>query len=602
MEVDPRSRGPGASGVPSPGGATALATRGLADPPDAVDALLQIARFASTAATEDGVVADVVRLVERVIPCERAIVCLHDAGANQMLVHEARRHMASLPLWEPSIVRRVFLSGEGEIVNDVLADPDSTTLTPEFLDARHIAVAPLGISGSRLGVVTAINSTRGAFVEDDLEMLARLGDRAALLIENHRLRSGRARQARELSGLHRLTRLLAGAETVDYAIGESVRIVRDLLECAATAVFLFDDARNSLVVRPPVAGAGDDPGDLAISLAEPSLPATVFRTDTALLSNHAANDAWVSESLRRVFDIHTLLVVPLTSGRHPIGVLQAINSRSGSFDEADLRFTTLLGARIAAVLDATRARERERALLQRLREADRTKTEFVSMLAHELKGPMTTIKGYGQVLHEQDEEISGEQRHKFLTYLVDETTRLSELVNDLLDVSRVEAGSVRYDFEAVSLAELIDSILAVHPSLTAGHTVVSDLDPEVPDVLADKDRLRQILLNLLSNAVRHAPEGTTVSVRARGTEMDDERAVHVSVIDQGIGIAAADLDRIFSKFVMLPKPEWITQGTGLGLYITKGIVEAHGGRIWVESESGKGSTFHFTLRAAPSTD
>jgi two-component system, chemotaxis family, sensor kinase Cph1 len=117
-------------------------------------------------------------------------------------------------------------------------------------------------------------------------------------------------------------------------------------------------------------------------------------------------------------------------------------------------------------------------------------------------------------------------------------------------------------------------------------------------VLADDDRVRQVLLNLLTNATRHSPEGTTVGVDADVVVEGGETFVRVGVADQGIGISIEDRDRVFNKFAMLPKPGWVKKGTGLGLYITKGIVEAHGGRLWVDSEAGKGSTFYFTLRTA----
>jgi signal transduction histidine kinase len=339
----------------------------------------------------------------------------------------------------------------------------------------------------------------------------------------------------------------------------------------------------------------DDMEGLEISLAQPSLAGTVFRTDTPLLSNSASTDAWVGDSLRKALGIETLLVAPLTSGPRPIGVLAAVNARKGSFNDSDLRFTTLLGARIGGVIDASRARERERALLQSLREANRTKTEFVSMLAHELKGPMTTIKGFGEVLRDQWSSIPDNQRSRFFDIVTKEIDRLARLVNDLLDVSRMEAGTLRYEMEPITLSDLVESILAVHPSLGAEHTLTNEVPEGLPQVMGDKDRIRQVLLNLLTNATRYAPEGTTVTIGAEA--LDGE--VRAWISDEGIGIAPEDRDRVFFKFVMLPKPGWVKKGTGLGLFITKGIVEAHGGRIWIDSAPGRGTTFYFTLPTAP---
>jgi signal transduction histidine kinase len=170
------------------------------------------------------------------------------------------------------------------------------------------------------------------------------------------------------------------------------------------------------------------------------------------------------------------------------------------------------------------------------------------------------------------------------------------MVGDLLDVSRMEAGTLRYEFVPVSLQDLLESLLQVHSSLRSAHLVHAEVPNDLPKVLADRDRLSQVFLNLLSNASRYSPEGTNIKVTVE--HLPQESVVRVGVQDEGIGIAQGDADRIFEKFAMLPKPVWVKKGTGLGLFITKGIVEAHRGRIWIESEVGKGSTFLFTLPTA----
>ena len=563
---------------------------------DELAALYRIAGLTVARADENEAVGAVLRLVPEVISCERPLLFLYEESSDQMHVHDVEREIVVSPMSEPSIVRRIFNSGRAEIVNDILGDRDSNTVLTEGFGGRHIAAAPIGVDRGRLGVVAAVNSLRGAFAEKDLRLLMLVAGRAATMIENARLRERMDRQTQELTGLERLSRLLASAETVDYAVDESVRIISDLLGCEKTAILLYEEDANHLAIHTPAAGVSDGVLEgLEISLAEPSLAGTVFRTDTPLLSNSASTDAWVGDSFREAFGIETLLVAPLTSGPRPIGVLAAVNARKGSFNDSDLRFTSLLGARIGGVIDASRARERERALLQSLREADRTKTEFVSMLAHELKGPMTTIKGFGEVLRDQWDSMPAEQRSRFFDIVSKEIDRLSRLVNDLLDVSRMEAGTLRYEMEPMDLSDLVESILAVHPSLGAEHTIANKVPGDLPHVMGDRDRVRQVLLNLLTNATRYAPEGTTVTIGAKG--LDGE--VRVWVSDEGIGIAPEDRDRVFFKFVMLPKPGWVKKGTGLGLFITKSIVEAHGGRIWIDSAPGQGSTFSFTLPTTP---
>jgi signal transduction histidine kinase len=567
---------------------------------DELSAFKRIMTLSPARGDQDLVINEILRMVADVVSCDRPLVLLHDADADEMCLYSPfAENGMHVPMSEPSIVRRIFHSGRGEVVNDVPADPDSNPILAEATSARQLAAAPLIVGDQRLGVVAAINSRRGAFTGDDLRILTILSDRAALTIQACQLRADLQRQQRELDGLHRLSRLLTSSDSLQNVIGESVLIVCDLLGGEQIAVLLHDETTDSLVVGGPVVGMEEEViAEVAVPVSQPSLMSTVYRTGTPLMSVDAANDAWVDPRLRELLGIETMMVVPLSSGPRPIGVLAVINAKKGSFDENDLRFASLLGGRVGSVIEASRGRERERALVHRLREADRTKSEFVSMLAHELKGPMTSVLGFGSALREKWESIEDEKREHMLEIVNKEMQRLARLVNDLLDVSRMEAGTLHYELEPLSMQEVLENILVVHTSLQARHAIVSDVPEHLPKLLGDKDRIRQVMINLLTNATRYSPDGTTITIRAETIEEAAAPMVRVSVTDEGIGIAPEDAERAFTKFSVLPKPAWVSKGTGLGLYITKGIVEAHGGRIWVESESGKGTTIHLTLRIA----
>jgi signal transduction histidine kinase len=564
---------------------------------DELSALYRIATLSTAYGDPAAVVQEILRVIEQVVHCDRSVLFLYDEAADTLTLEDGRNGAYVLPLSEPTILRRVLHSGRGEVVNDVDADLESNPIVADAMKARQLVAAPLVLTDKKLGVVGAINSRRGSFTHEDLRLLTVLADRVALTIENGQLVDTLRRQVQELDGLHRLSRLLLSSETMERIVGESIRIVSELLDCDKMALLLSDEESAYLVAQSPAVGLDEAQVDaLRVPLDEPSLSASVFRTRTSLVSNDVGNDAWVSAEVRDAVGMETLLAVPLTTGPKPIGVLMAMNARKGHFGDDDVRFAMLLGGQVGALVESSMGRQRERALVQQLREADQTKSEFVSMLAHELKGPMTTIMGFSETLKQQWAKVPDEKKLSILDIIGKETGRLSRLVNDLLDVSRMEAGTLRYELNPVSLPALVDSIVTVHTSLGAQHLVVNDVPGDLPDVLADNDRLRQVFINLLTNATRYSPEGTAVRVLAR--PVPDDGIVEVSVSDEGIGISDQDRDRIFSKFSMLPKPGWVKKGTGLGLFITKGIVEAHGGRIWVESEPGKGSTFAFTLRAA----
>ena len=564
-------------------------------------ALYRIAALGARDDSVDVVIQEILRATPDVVPCARPVLFLYDEDADEMRPFVSKgEEQPRLSLREPGIIRRIFHSARGEIVNDVVGDPDWSAQQSDLYRAQQIVAVPMVVGEERFGVIAAVDSPTGAFTQTDLDLISVLADRAAGNLRSAYRRADLDRQSRELEGLQRVARLMTSTDTLDHVIGEAVRLVTDLVDCRRMMVLLHDEESDSLRIQPPAHGVEDiDVTDLEIPLGQPSLASTVFRTSTPLVSNDAKGDGWIIPELREQLGIENVLVVPLTSGRQPLGVLAAINSSKGQFDEEDLRFTSLLGHRVGSVIELSRARERERALMHKLREADRTKSDFVSILAHELKGPMTTVVGFGQMLEEHWSTIEEAKRTQFIGIMRRETQRLAAMVSDLLDVSRMESGNLRYEFEPMSMSDMIENIVQVHGNIAEKHELEVSLDPELPKVKGDKDRLRQVVINLLTNAARYSPEGTRIVMRA--TPDDEGHMVRVSVTDQGIGIAPDDAERIFSKFAMLPKPAWTKKGTGLGLFITKAIVDAHGGKLWVESEPGEGSTFMFTVPVVTDT-
>jgi len=228
------------------------------------------------------------------------------------------------------------------------------------------------------------------------------------------------------------------------------------------------------------------------------------------------------------------------------------------------------------------------------REAERIKDEFVSLVSHELRTPLTSIKGYVDLLIDGDAGEVTEEQMEFLEIVKSNSDRLVMLVNDLLDVSRIEAGRINLRLQPVDLAGSIDEVAtSLRPLMEQkGQSLRLELPEDLPNVMADRDRLVEIVTNLLSNAHKYTLEGGSVTVRARA--VIDE--VQVEVSDTGVGMTPDERDKLFTKFFRAQNPA--TQnvsGTGLGLNIVKSLVEKQGGRIWVTSEPTKGSTFTFTI-------
>jgi PAS domain S-box-containing protein len=223
-------------------------------------------------------------------------------------------------------------------------------------------------------------------------------------------------------------------------------------------------------------------------------------------------------------------------------------------------------------------------------EADRAKSEFVSTVSHELRTPMTAIKGYTDLIHSEMVGQINDNQKRFLGIIKTNTDRLTALINDLLDISRIETGRLRFEPEPVQLGDVVKTVIdALAPSAKAKeHKLSFRVEAGVPDIMGDPDRLNQVFTNLVGNAINYTPDGGEVSVDIYCID----GAVRVDVKDTGIGIRAADLGKIFERFYRADHPlVQESRGTGLGLPIVKMFVEMHGGRVWAQSEPGKGSTF-----------
>jgi len=242
--------------------------------------------------------------------------------------------------------------------------------------------------------------------------------------------------------------------------------------------------------------------------------------------------------------------------------------------------------------DLTRTNEELAQANERLKELDKLKSEFVSMVSHELKTPLAAMKTSAQVLELADVEEATQQ--EMLSIITRNIDRQTNLVNDLLDLSRVESGRLELKFVSVALDTVIaDSIEIVKPAAEEKDITLNvELPAGLASVKGDSEKLTQVVINLIFNAIKFTPKHGRITLKAKETDGQ----VEVDVCDTGIGIPAEDLDKVFDKFYQVDSTlTRETGGTGLGLAICKGLIEAHNGRIWTESELGKGSTFSFTL-------
>jgi len=273
----------------------------------------------------------------------------------------------------------------------------------------------------------------------------------------------------------------------------------------------------------------------------------------------------------------SMLLVPLVARSRLLGVVVIGEQRRWERAPITPRKVALCQA---MAFQAAMAIEREKMFS--------SKWEFLSIISHELRSPLSTISASAELLRRQP---GGPRSDQLLEMIRTNSLRLGSLVEDLLAVSRLDDGALHLKLEPLPLAPLLRRAVSAAQSTSTRHLLTLKVEAEIPLVMADPDKVETVLGNLLRNAINYSPDGGTVAVEAR--RVGDE--VVVSVEDQGIGIPPDKIDRIFDRFFRLENGRAAARGHGLGLYIARGIVERHGGRIWVESRPGEGSRFSFTL-------
>ena len=398
------------------------------------------------------------------------------------------------------------------------------------------------------------------------------------------------RKVQELLGLYKISFAFSLAGGPEALFGHLARQSAEVLKAQKGLVLTFDADRRQMYAQPPGFGIPRERLDrVRYSVDGEARSRWNFLKNGPLISNKAQADTRLMPELVAALELQSVLVVPMMHGRIIQGLLLVGDRTSGPFTDEDLSLLLAVAGEAAGAVENLRLHEeikRKNALLQ---EYDRLKSEFVAIVAHDFRRPLMAIRGFAELVLEEP-DIPAEARQEFMRTVIKETEDLARLADDTLLITRIETGEFQYRWSEIDLGPFI---LDAVPLGLSDHSVLMDIPAGFPTIVADPDRLRQVLNNLTSNAVKYSPSGGSIIVRCR--ERGPQHVV-IEVIDHGIGIPPDQIDRLFQKFQRARSEEHNRiSGTGLGLYICRLIVEGHGGQIWVESEMGKGSTFGLVL-------
>jgi signal transduction histidine kinase len=543
-----------------------------------LEVLYRVSRMLGTSLDLNEVLTHVMDAVIELTQAERGFLMLIDPDTGRLNLRAARnleQETIDSQDMEVSrtVIRNVIETGQGVVTTDAQNDPRFAAQESVILySLRSVLCAPLQVRERVAGVVYLDNRAQsGLFTAQDLEMLTAFASQAAIAIENARLYTQTDQAlAERVSELETLTQ-------IDRELNAQLDFTQ-----------VVDDAR-----RWAITGTGASDGWIALQEDETPLSIVAGFNNAHQAALNGALGALVerclSESCTQNLSPQdsnpARLIVPIQYTLKPIGIL--VVERPDTFTPTAQQFLERLAWRAASAIQNAR-------LYKAVQDANQAKSRFVTVVTHELRIPMTSIKGYTDLLRGGMVGPINEMQTNFLEVIRNNVERMSVLVSDLSDISHIETGRMKLSLSAVNLGENVKQVLqTVQPRIEEKQQILTvDLPENLPPVNVDPNRLAQILTNLVSNANKYTdPEGK-IDVRAR-LEGD---FIRVEVSDTGIGISAEDQQRLFTQFFRSEDPMVREQqGWGLGLNVTQRLVELMGGQIGAQSEYRKGSLFWFTV-------
>lgn len=491
-------------------------------------------------------------------------------------------------------------------VSDLHRNGAAYSETPDGLtnnQTSQTVISPLAIGGEVIGLLGIETELNAPLSSEERSLLDEISIQVAGALENARL-SEQTRIA--LAGQEKLSAQLATVAEVS-AIASTILEEEQLLQAVVdltkiqfniyhAQIFIFDENTQRLRLR----AGSDQVGRLMVyekytlALSNQRSPVTLaaISRKPVVEADVAAADMLIHPYLS---ETRSELAIPILQGEKLLGVIDLHANTLDYFTEEDIRVYTTLSLQVAVALQNAYLYAEQLQTAEQLREVDRLKSEFLASMSHELRTPLNSVVGFADVLLEGLDGELNERMEEDVRLIRQSGIHLRELISDILDMSKIEAGMMELRFEEINVREMAEEMIATNKPVAQTNKKHLDLQLEVaPDVItlvADRTRLRQIFHNLISNAIKFTERGY---VRVAINKREDE--LLVAVQDTGIGIRPEDSSIVFERFRQIDGS--LTRqagGTGLGMPITKELVELHGGRIWLESQLGEGTTFWFTM-------
>jgi two-component system, NtrC family, sensor kinase len=470
---------------------------------------------------------------------------------------------------------------------------------------RSVLAAPMLRDGQPIGALTITRAEGGPFSSAEIELLQTFADQAVIAVENTRLLAElRARTAEltrsvdELKALADVSRALSSTLELDAVLQTIVTRASQLAVTDACSVFEYDEATEAFYLR-----ATNNLDDEVVTLARQTptrkgegvqgrMAVTLQPVQVPDIAEEDAYHGPLRDILLKT-GTRAVLAIPMLRENELIGGLTVNKRTPGEFSPEVIELLTTFATQSALAIQNARLFREIEQKSRELEAASQHKSEFLANMSHELRTPLNAVIGFSEVLTERMFGELNEKQEEYLKDIHASGQHLLSLINDILDLSKIEAGKMDLELSEFDLAMTIDNALMLVRERAARRSITLNtaVDERVGQVQADERKIRQVLLNLLSNAIKFTPESGGIHVEARSVN----ESIEVSVTDTGVGIAPEDQEAVFEEFRQVGTADKKVEGTGLGLALSRKFIELHGGTIWVESQVGEGSTFTFTV-------
>jgi GAF domain-containing protein len=493
-------------------------------------------------------------------------------------------------------------------ISDFETDPSIPALAREIARQRGFRATlnvPMLRGEEPIGVISVSRAEAGAFSQQEIELLQTFADQAVIAIENVRLftelqarTQELTRSVGQLTALGEVGRAVSSTLDLETVLNTIVSRAVQLAGLEAGAIYEYDEVAEVFHLR-ATQNLSEEFLEIARPLALPKGEGATGRLavtrEPVQIPDITAPDAYhgrMRDVLLRMGH-RALLAVPLISEDHIVGGLVVNRRQPGEFAPEVIDLLRTFATQSALAIQNARLFREIEAKSRQLEVASQHKSEFLANMSHELRTPLNAIIGFSEVLTDRMFGELNEKQEEYLKDIYASGTHLLSLINDILDLSKIEAGRMELELSEFDLPTAIDHALMLVRERAGRRSIAlhTNIDNRLGQIQADERKVRQVVLNLLSNAIKFTPEGGRIDVGA----VAKDGFVEISITDTGIGIAPEDQEKVFEEFRQVGTAAKKVEGTGLGLTLCRKFVELHGGRIWVKSEVGVGSTFTFTI-------